>query len=136
MKRRVAVPFKAGNKLVKTLNDLKEVLENHPEDLIPAVQDGRLQRFLKGFGRSFEEIFKEDLTPKEIIEKLGNFLGVEVHLEILPEKREIITGNNEFLEAINQKSLIVLGKGKTGFRNSNRQRYLYAPTGVFEKGKI
>jgi len=111
MRRRVAVPFKAGNKLVKTLNDLKEVLENHPENLIPAVQDGRLQRFLKGFGRRFEEIFKEDLTHKEIIEKLGNFLGVEINLEVFLEKREIITETNKLLEAINQKSLIVLGKG-------------------------
>jgi len=100
MRRRVAVPFKAGNKLVKILNDLKEVLENHPEDLIPAVQDGRLQRFLKGFGHRFEGIFKEELSTQEILESLGKLLGIEVNIKHIKFQKQLISSSEELKEIL------------------------------------
>ena len=81
MRRRSIIPFLVGSERVASLQDLKRIISENPEKLVIPLQDGRLERFLRGISNSYLECIDKD-NPKESIEKLAERLGVEIKKEL------------------------------------------------------
>jgi len=109
MTRRVPISFIVGDKTVKRLRDLKEVLQNNPAELLPAIEDGRLKRFLRGYGPKFEQLFQHYSDPKELLQALANLLNVE--LGEFKEIPQYIKTPKELLKNLGKREELPLGKG-------------------------
>ena len=110
MTRRVPISFIVGDKTVKRLRDLKEVLQNNPAELLPAIEDGRLKRFLRGYGPKFEQLFQHYSDPKELLQALADLLNIELG-EFKETPQYIIKSSDELLEKLSKSDKNFLGKG-------------------------
>jgi hypothetical protein len=117
MPRKAVIPFKAGNISVRTLEDLKKALKTQPITVLQAAKDGRLQRFLKGFGIHYEILFEEYSYPQEIVKALANLLGIHIDIDSLflqqnQEDETLISSEEDLEKAVSDRvNRIRLGKG-------------------------
>ena len=115
MARRAIIPFKISGKYIRTINDLKQALsqKENLEEILIAIKDGRLKRFLKGFGKQYDVLFEEGKTDNDILESLAEMLDVEIDTEKITDLQvSLITNNEELLQAIKEKrKTIKLAKG-------------------------
>ena len=101
MRRRSIVPFFVGSQRIASLQDLKKVIAENPEKLTVPLQDGRLERFLRGISNSYLECIDKD-NPKESIEKLAERLGVEIQKDFTCEEVSVVTSVDELIKLIEE----------------------------------
>ena len=112
MRRRSIVPFFVGSQRIASLQDLKKVIAENPEKLTVPLQDGRLERFLRGISNSYLECIDKD-NPKESIEKLAERLGVEIQKDFTCEEVSVVTSVDELIKLIEEgEEEIELSKGE------------------------
>ncbi len=104
-RRRASIPFSLGSKNIRTLKDIQEILKSHPEDLILPAKDGRLKRFLQGFGKTYADCLDPD-NIQESIQKLAGIFGIEIKDVDFSLDSNIATDNSKVIE--------LLEKGETG----------------------
>ena len=139
MTRKVSIPFIVGDKTIKRLKDLKEVLQNNPAELVPAIEDGRLKRFLRGYGPKFEQLFQQYTDPKELLQALANLLNIELgEFKKIPQ---YIKSSDELVEKLSKSDKNFLGKGilkkiQNTLRSSTDQKEILLGKGIFDIEKL
>jgi len=101
-RRRATIPFIVGSRKIATLNDLKEILSEAPEELIVPIQDGRLERFLNGISPYYLEHINRD-DPEGSIKALAEMLGIEIKKELRINDISVVTSVEELIEALKEK---------------------------------
>jgi len=112
MGRRSIIPFLVGSQRIASLQDLRKVIAENPEKLIIPLQDGRLERFLRGISNRYLECIDKE-NPKESIEKLAEKLGVEIQKDFTHEDVSVVTSVDELERMIDEgEKEIELSRGK------------------------
>ena len=134
MTRRVPISFIVGDKTIRRLKDLKEILQTNPAELIPAIEDGRLERFLRGYGPKFEQLFQQYSDPKELLQALANLLNIE--LGEFKKTPQYIKSSDELLEKLSKSDKNFLSKGilkkiQNTLKSSEDQKEIFLGKGIF-----
>ncbi len=103
MARRIIAPFFAGEYHVLSLDDLIEVLKNNPSLLAVPFEDGRLERFLRGYGKRYEDCIIKD-SFEETIKNLAKILGLDLDtsIELSYDTSHLLSSSDELLKAIEE----------------------------------
>jgi len=112
MRRRIAIPFVVSSGKITTLQDLKRVLAESPEELIIPLQDGRLERFLRGMGNRYLAYIDKS-NPENSLKKLAEIFGIEISKELKVDNVSVVTSVEDLIKAINEgRKEINIAKGR------------------------
>ncbi len=103
MARKFVAPFFAGEYQVASLDDLVEVLKKNPSSLAAPLEDGRLERFLRGYGKKYEECLNKN-SLEETVKNLAEILGLELDtsIQLSYDTSQLIDSSEELLKAIKE----------------------------------
>ncbi len=103
MARRIIAPFFAGEYHVLSLDDLIEVLKNNPSLLAVPFEDGRLERFLRGYGKRYEDCVVKD-SMEETVKNLAKILGLDLDesINLSYDTSHLVCSSDELLKAIKE----------------------------------
>jgi outer membrane protein assembly factor BamB len=109
--RRSIIPFLVGSERVASLQDLKRVISEKPEELVIPLQDGRLERFLNGISSRYVECIDRS-NPRDSIKRLAEKLGVKIKKELELDDISAVDSAKELMKLFEKgKEEINIAKG-------------------------
>ena len=130
-RRKASIPFSLGSKSVRTLKDIQDILKNHPEDLILPAKDGRLKRFLQGFGKTYVDCLDSN-NVQESIKRLAELFGVDVKDMDFSLDSNLALDNSKVIELLDKGEYhIEVSKGIFDFD----KLYIDRPVRIIGQGK-